>query len=772
MKIMIDRSGKNYDDNLPFLLSTVISYSFYSYNDTSVLQGVTDDDDDVVGVNTSEPSPPKKPRLSEEEDADLQLAIQMSLNDSSDAAKSADVPENATVAAQDDDEVSSNADSDFIDVPALEEVTGGSLWANDHKHTNVPFIQQSCISEPSIPDGTVDFRHADLMLNISADSQRKHLERCNVLEVVIQPDAKPDEDIFADVFTTTTDILKEMVDIDKTTSNKSSAPPLKETINEILNGLNKEMDTLAQVQIDSILPTISDEIIAINDDNEKVKMKQSSISSYITISAGSTPKKIIRPESPTPNIKSPFFRKKTPSSSSSTSSSKKKITDDNPPDSSKVAKVLFEVEEKAAAVHNLTAADVLDTAAEVLRTLKSKEDLTHMADVAQQQTAELRFEQNKQSRIGSTVTERMSAECKQLLRLFGVPYLVAPKEAEAQCAYLEAAHLTDGTITDDSDIWLFGGRTVYKYFFNQAKHVMEFRAENVEQAFNMERSKLIQMAMLVGSDYTTGIRGIGAVTALEILAAFKSTEVAGETTATQSLLSGLRKFKSWWQDGQRSVGSAASLRKKLKNIKFEDEFPSHLVVDAYMNPEVDRRDERFVWTAPDVESIREFAKQTFGWTRLRTDETLQPILRRLEEKKSQISIKNYFSKIGGGGAAREVSVSKRVRQAINKMGDDEHADEEQPKEVAAKRERKPRAKRVHENTLVENKIDIEKGDGRKRKIAQQDEPVASTSTKPGRVPNFCPPIKQREKAAEQMETNKQKAIELLAKSKKGSAKKK
>lgn len=57
------------------------------------------------------------------------------------------------------------------------------------------------------------------------------------------------------------------------------------------------------------------------------------------------------------------------------------------------------------------------------------------------------------------------------MRLLGIPYIVAPTEAEAQCAYLDLTDQTSGTITDDSDIWLFGARHVYKNFFNQDKYV-------------------------------------------------------------------------------------------------------------------------------------------------------------------------------------------------------------------------------------------------------------------------------------------------------------
>ena len=47
-------------------------------------------------------------------------------------------------------------------------------------------------------------------------------------------------------------------------------------------------------------------------------------------------------------------------------------------------------------------------------------------------------------------------------------------EAESQCAFLDTACLTEGTITDDSDVWLFGGKRVYKNFFLQGEKPIEF----------------------------------------------------------------------------------------------------------------------------------------------------------------------------------------------------------------------------------------------------------------------------------------------------------
>ena len=48
----------------------------------------------------------------------------------------------------------------------------------------------------------------------------------------------------------------------------------------------------------------------------------------------------------------------------------------------------------------------------------------------------------------------------QALRAEGVPYVVAPYEADAQLAYLERIGLVDGIITEDSDLLVFGCKNV------------------------------------------------------------------------------------------------------------------------------------------------------------------------------------------------------------------------------------------------------------------------------------------------------------------------
>lgn len=137
------------------------------------------------------------------------------------------------------------------------------------------------------------------------------------------------------------------------------------------------------------------------------------------------------------------------------------------------------------------------------------------------------------------LTEEMKEEVIQLLEAFGLPFLVAPYEAEAQCAVLEQLHLVDGVITEDSDVLLFGAQAVYKNIFSDRKFVEVYLAEDAKRELGVAREDLIALAFFLGSDYTEGVHGIGMVNAMEIIEAFPMKAETGGP------IKGLSKFKEW-----------------------------------------------------------------------------------------------------------------------------------------------------------------------------------------------------------------------------------
>ncbi|KAI1614268.1 DNA excision repair protein ERCC-5 [Exophiala viscosa] len=261
---------------------------------------------------------------------------------------------------------------------------------------------------------------------------------------------------------------------------------------------------------------------------------------------------------------------------------------------------------------------------------------------------QLRNQQKKDRRDADEVTQVMVQECQALLRLFGLPYITAPMEAEAQCAELVRLGLVDGIVTDDSDIFLFGGTRIYKNMFNAAKFVECYLASELEKEFTLDRRRLIRFAHLLGSDYTEGIPGVGPVTALEILTDFET----------------LTEFKEWCSKVQ--LGRPADLEDQLttpfrrkfkstvqKRLFLPNAFPDLRVDEAYLNPEVDSDPEPFVWGVPDLDKLRGYLMATIGWSQERTDEVLVPVIRDMNKRDvegTQSNITRFFAGgVGVGG---------------------------------------------------------------------------------------------------------------------------
>lgn len=316
----------------------------------------------------------------------------------------------------------------------------------------------------------------------------------------------------------------------------------------------------------------------------------------------------------------------------------------------------------------------------------SLEELEELEDDLSVEQDVLQAQKQQQERVASSVTGQMFLESQELLRLFGIPYIEAPMEAEAQCAILDLTDQTSGTITDDSDVWLFGARHVYKNFFSQNKYVEYYQYIDFQNQLGLDRSKLINLAYLLGSDYTEGIPNVGFVTAMEILNEFPGRG-----------LEPLIKFAEWWQEAQKNKKMRPNphdtkVKKKLRELQLSSGFPNPAVAEAYLKPVVDETRGSFTWGKPDVEQIREFCKDHFGWTRTKIDEVLLPVMKQLNLQQTQLRIDSFFRL---AQHEKQAIKSQRLRRAVTclKRKEKEEADEIREATAVMEKELKQHEKR-------------------------------------------------------------------------------
>lgn len=280
-------------------------------------------------------------------------------------------------------------------------------------------------------------------------------------------------------------------------------------------------------------------------------------------------------------------------------------------------------------------------------------------------------ESKRKERDMDTITDEMKAEVIQLIQLFGIPYVESPAEAEAQCAKLEELGLVDGIVTEDSDVFVFGGSSVYKNIFDDQKYVEAYLARDAKRDLNLNRNQFIALAMLLGGDYTEGVKGVGIVNGMEVLQAFD---------CSNNVKDGLSKFRSWL-DGfdpddackDRSKNSEEKLtaeqlfRRKHKTARTQwvapKNFPADNVLSAYLKPVVDTSTDRFSWGAPDLDRLLVFCERNMGWNPRETRKLLDPVIERLADTSRQTRLESHFMTVGQDIRFATIK-SKRLREVF------------------------------------------------------------------------------------------------------------
>jgi len=143
------------------------------------------------------------------------------------------------------------------------------------------------------------------------------------------------------------------------------------------------------------------------------------------------------------------------------------------------------------------------------------------------------------------LTKQMVDDAKLLLQLLGIPYIQAPSEAEAQCAYMAIKGDVWAANSRDYDSLLFGAPRLVRYITVSGKEFLpsrgvsrKLRPELIELRvfllrYGITKEQLIDLAVLIGTDFNSGIRGIGPKKGLKLVRRYGSLDQLPEDLRTQ-----------------------------------------------------------------------------------------------------------------------------------------------------------------------------------------------------------------------------------------------
>jgi flap endonuclease-1 len=207
-----------------------------------------------------------------------------------------------------------------------------------------------------------------------------------------------------------------------------------------------------------------------------------------------------------------------------------------------------------------------------------------------------------------TFTKEMLGESKQLLALMGIPTFDAPSEGEAQASMLCANDPRIYAVaSQDYDSLLFGapmlvrnatitgrrklpGRSVYREIVPELVSL-----EDVLSNLGLSREQLIEVALLVGTDYNEGVKGLGPKKALEA----------------------------------------------VRGGKFSDYDVDPGLKDLFLHPEV-ADSVSYSFSMPDNEGIYAFLCDEHDFSRIRVERALERLNKGLESVLKQETLDQWF----------------------------------------------------------------------------------------------------------------------------------
>ncbi|OAL25355.1 flap endonuclease 1 [Fonsecaea multimorphosa] len=269
-------------------------------------------------------------------------------------------------------------------------------------------------------------------------------------------------------------------------------------------------------------------------------------------------------------------------------------------------------------------------------------------------------EVEKFSRRTVRVTREHNEECRRLLKLMGIPYIVAPTEAEAQCAVLARAGKVYAAASEDMDTLTFNSPILLRHltFSEQRKEpIQEIHLDKTLEGLGMDRTQFIDLCILLGCDYLDPVPKIGPNTALKLIREHGSLEGVVEFIENDP----------------------------KKRYTIPEDWPYKEARELFLHPDVRSADDPecdFKWDAPDVEGLVQFLVHEKGFNEDRVRSAAQKLQKNVKTAQ-QSRLEGFF---------KTVPKTEEEKKSLKRKHDEKIAEAKKKKKEEAKTKKESKSK--------------------------------------------------------------------------------
>jgi len=231
-------------------------------------------------------------------------------------------------------------------------------------------------------------------------------------------------------------------------------------------------------------------------------------------------------------------------------------------------------------------------------------------------------EAKKYAQMTSKLSSDMIEESKKLIHSLGIPIVEAKSEGEAQSAYLVEKGEAWACASQDYDTLLFGGERLLRNFaIGRSKKVKQTTITlDIEyislpkflEKLEISREQLIDMGIMIGTDFHPGIKGIGQHKALELIKKYENLETIMEKEES---------LKGKW-----------------------DDLPIELIEQVrtlFLSPKVSETYPALKWQKVNYEEVEELLVEKHDFSKQRVEHALERI-KKLDSSFTQVSLSEWM----------------------------------------------------------------------------------------------------------------------------------